>query len=270
MNRRNTRLTTAEFIERARKIHGKKYDYSKVEYVNMHTNVTIICKKHGSFEQRPSKHINRKQHCPECALLQRSKKRTISLESFIKKANEIHDNKYDYSKVKIKNTRNDVTIICKDHGEFKQTPSKHIHVFHGCPKCKNKKEGRIAEYLLKREVVFRQHKIKRKFYDFYLPKYNLLIERDGEQHYGRGFADFMNISTKENQAQQQNNDKLKTKLAKEAGFRIARIPYWLNKNEEEIEIENILAGKPSYPDVPDLKQAKTKPKPRRLENKRKG
>jgi very-short-patch-repair endonuclease len=118
-------------------------------------------------------------------------------------------------------------------------------------------------FILNNEVVFRQHKIKRKFYDFFLPKYNLLIERDGEQHYGRGFADLLNISQKENQIQQQTNDKLKTKMAKDAGFKIARIPYWLTKKEEEIEIENILAGKPTYPDVPDLKQEKTRPKPKR-------
>ena len=52
------------------------------------------------------------------------------------------------------------------------------------------------------------------------------------------------------------------KLKKE-GFKIARIPYWLTKKEEEIEIENILAGKPTYPDIPDLKQEKTKPKPKK-------
>ena len=57
------------------------------------------------------------------------------------------------------------------------------------------------------------------------------------------------------------NDKYKTRLAIDKGFKIARIPYWLSKKEEEIEIENILAGKPTYPDVPDLKQEKTKPRP---------
>ena len=53
----------------------------------------------------------------------------------------------------------------------------------------------------------------------------------------------------------------KTKLAKDNGYKIARIPYWLTPEEEEIEIDNILAGKPTYPDVPDLEQEKTKPKP---------
>lgn len=43
------KLTTEEFIERARKIHGNKYDYSKVNYVNAKTKVCIICPIHGEF-----------------------------------------------------------------------------------------------------------------------------------------------------------------------------------------------------------------------------
>ena len=100
------------------------------------------------------------------------------------------------------------------------------------------------------------NKISNKRYDFYLPDFNLLIERDGEQHYQEHRL-FNKISLKENIV----NDKYKTKLAKDAGFKITRIPYWLTKKEEEIEIENILAGKPTYPDVPDLRQEKTKPRP---------
>ena len=47
------KLTTEEFIEKARRAHGDKYDYSKVDYVNNSTPVTIICKKHGEFKVRP-------------------------------------------------------------------------------------------------------------------------------------------------------------------------------------------------------------------------
>ena len=61
---------------------------------------------------------------------------------------------------------------------------------------------------------------------------------------------------------QQENDRYKTELAKKHGYKIARIPYWLNDDQVEKEIDNILAGNPSYPDVPDLKQAETKPLPK--------
>ena len=87
----------------------------------------------------------------------------------------------------------------------------------------------------------------------------MLIERDGEQHY----RDQQIKTVKLLVTDQHKNDKLKTKLAKKEGYKIARIPYWLSKKEEEIEIDNILAGKPTYPDVPDLIHEKTKPKPKK-------
>lgn len=59
------RLTTEEFIERARKLHGDEYDYSKVKYVNIETEVCIICNKHGEFWQTPNNHL-RGQGCPNC------------------------------------------------------------------------------------------------------------------------------------------------------------------------------------------------------------
>ena len=54
------KLTEEEVISRFRDVHGDKYDYSKVVYVDMNSKVTIICPEHGEFEQTPAKHINRK------------------------------------------------------------------------------------------------------------------------------------------------------------------------------------------------------------------
>ena len=59
--------TKEEYIEKAIKVHGNKYDYSKVEYVNSQTKVIIICKEHGEFPTNPGNHINSKSGCPECA-----------------------------------------------------------------------------------------------------------------------------------------------------------------------------------------------------------
>lgn len=58
--------TTKEFVEKARKIHGERYDYSLVIYINARTKVKIICPKHGIFEQTARNHINSKQGCTEC------------------------------------------------------------------------------------------------------------------------------------------------------------------------------------------------------------
>ena len=60
------RKTTEQFISDAIKVHGDRYDYSKVEYVNTHTPVIVICSIHGEFEQIPCDHLH-KHGCPHCA-----------------------------------------------------------------------------------------------------------------------------------------------------------------------------------------------------------
>jgi hypothetical protein len=59
-------LSTIDFIDMAKKIHGKKYGYSNVNYRGMKYDVKIICKKHGMFNQRASNHIHLKNGCPGC------------------------------------------------------------------------------------------------------------------------------------------------------------------------------------------------------------
>ena len=116
-----------EFIRKAREVHGDTYDYSKVEYVNSSTNVIIICIKHGEFLQRPTHHINRKQGCKKCS------GRCSNTSDFIEKVKEIHEDRYDYSKANYINCKIPIIIICKEHGEFQQTPDGHIKS--GCNKC---------------------------------------------------------------------------------------------------------------------------------------
>lgn len=125
------------FIEKSRKIHGDKYDYSDVEYVNSKTKVCIICNKideitgdkHNEFWQTPYGHLSGST-CPKCT------GHFMNQEIFIKKANVIHNNKYDYSKVEYKASLEKVCIICPDHGDFFQTPSSHLQG-QGCSKCSN-------------------------------------------------------------------------------------------------------------------------------------
>ena len=67
VKQRNPKQTTKEqFLERAKKIHGDKYDYNKVEYITLYDEVEIVCPKHGSFHQKPTIHIHAKSNCPEC------------------------------------------------------------------------------------------------------------------------------------------------------------------------------------------------------------
>lgn len=124
------RLTKEEFIRRAKEIHGDTYNYDKVEYINWTTSVIITCPKHGDFAQMPGKHLSG-HGCQKCA------GRNWTKEDFIKEANIIHNNKYDYSLVSEKFHLTDkITIICPKHGEFIQLAQSHIGQKCGCPKCK--------------------------------------------------------------------------------------------------------------------------------------
>lgn len=123
-----TKITTEIFIERARKIHGDRFDYSKVEYTAYKNKVRIICPKHGEFLQQAQLHLAG-SICPICA--GRVMRPTSD---FVEKAKEVHGDKYDYSKAEYKGNHEKVLIICPEHGEFWQRALTHLHG-HGCPKC---------------------------------------------------------------------------------------------------------------------------------------
>jgi len=251
------RLSLNQFLESAKIIHGNVYDYSKVKFETSKDKIKIICKVHGEFEQEAGSHSLGKG-CIECGFVKTGNKLTKSHEEFLQDALRVHKNKYDYSKAKYVKDSEVVIIICKVHGDFEQSAGGHTQGS-GCPKCYNKSEGRLAVILNGIGIVHRQYKIENKRYDFYLPDFNILIERDGEQHY-RGI-DFGGTDKNENLIFQQNNDQYKTTLAESCGFILCRIPYWLNEEDEKNEIQNILNGQPTYPDVPDLEHEKSKPLP---------
>lgn len=154
------RLTTREFIERSEKIHGNRYDYNRVKYKNMSSPVVIICKNHGEFKQLPSNHI-KGRGCRKCS----DDIFRMGLEEFIKKSIKIHGNKYDYSRVKYKNNRTKVCIICKKHGEFWQNPEAHYRLEYGCPVC----DGTIL--FITEEFVEKAKEIHNDMYSYEKTKY---------------------------------------------------------------------------------------------------
>lgn len=116
----------SEFPAKAALIHNNKYDYSLVSYRGAHVKVTIICPIHGEFQQTPNNHILGKG-CTSCGGIASNKNALIEAKlSFKTKADLVHNNKYDYSLVNYKNNYTKIKIICKDHGEFEQTPNSHI------------------------------------------------------------------------------------------------------------------------------------------------
>lgn len=128
------KLTTTEFITRAKKIHGNKYDYSNVEYVKSHDKVEIICPIHGAFFQTPNNHLTGFT-CKECSIEIKGKAQKDTLETFIEKAIKVHGTKYDYKETVYIESKSKVNIFCNFHKiNFLQIPNCHL-MGQGCPKC---------------------------------------------------------------------------------------------------------------------------------------
>lgn len=181
------RLTNEEFINKAKVIHKDKYDYSKVEYKSNKINVCVICPEHGEFFVTPNNHISKKSGCPMCNMGKLGQNIKFTQEGFIEKANEIHHNKYDHSKVNYINIKTKIHIICPIHGEFLQMAGAHLNG-EGCPKCKTSKLENIVLNKLKATNIpyiyqYRMSELGKRSLDFFLPKYNIAIECQGEQHY---------------------------------------------------------------------------------------
>ena len=228
---KNNKNSNNDFKYRANKIHNNYYDYSLVQYKNAHTKIKIICPKHGIFEQLPQNHLIKKNGCPHCY----NEKRYSNLLEFIKKSNIIHNYGYDYSLVNYRGNNIRVKIICKKHGIFEQTPSKHL-LNQGCPICSESKgEKEIRMFLEKNNIDFN---IQKKFngcsyerllkFDFYLPEHNICIEYDGLQHFKP--VEFFGGETRFKY--QKKIDQIKTDFCKNNDINLVRIRYSENIEEK--------------------------------------
>jgi very-short-patch-repair endonuclease len=223
------------FIKKSKDVHGDKYDYSEVEYVSNNTPVKIICKNHGAFSQTPRSHIFRKSGCVKC--------NRVNKDEIINRSNNIHNNKYKYSNFTYDdiNTVNDVMrVLCPIHGEFIQRIKNHLSGI-GCPYCKESKgEKFIENVLIKNDLIrgtdyIRQYKFsdcKNKYplpFDFFLPKINIAIEYDGDQHnkvvsFFGGFEEY---------EKRKINDNIKNKYCSDNGIILLRFT-----NNDYSNIEN--------------------------------
>jgi len=138
----NIKITKEEFFKRVKEKHGEKYIYENVNFLTTKDKIKIICPIHGVFEQRVHSHLSG-NGCSKCFFETLHKEYKLTTEDFIKKAKEVHGDKYDYSFVEYVDNTTKVKIICPIHGEFEQTP--HHHKRGGeCKKCGNIKTGKAA------------------------------------------------------------------------------------------------------------------------------
>ena len=140
------RLTEAEVIEKCKKIHHNKYDYSEIGFISMDKPIYPICPIHGKFEILAKNHI-RGTGCKECRTIEK-----ITFEDFLQAAKESHPknfNDYDYSLITeeiFKTEKKHLPIICKKCGEvFIQSMYNHMKGAN-CTNCKHKaKELKIKK-----------------------------------------------------------------------------------------------------------------------------
>ena len=185
-------LTTEDFIAKAHKVHGDKYDYSKVVYEKCKKKIIIICPEHGEFKITPLNHLQG-QGCAQCGINKRVDASKMSFEDFKKRSNEIHDNKYAYDEDTYTSLSKKLRIICPEHGEFWQNAGQHSRGC-GCQKCGASTHERDVMKLLNKNNIEYIHQCRNNVFpwlekqslDFYLPEYNLAIECQGSQHFGLG------------------------------------------------------------------------------------
>ena len=229
-----------KILDELKVVHGNKYDYSKTTYNGPRNKITIICPKHGEFTQRFDAHL-KGQGCPLCKTEILKKLRASNNEEFIQKAREIHGDKYDYSKVNYVNAHTYVTIVCRNHGEFHQTPNTHLNGC-GCPSCNSSKlEDLMRKYLIDNNINFEEQKTfdwlkykKLMKIDFYLPDYNIAIECQGGQHYKP--VDYAGLGKEWAEKQfllNQSRDRKKKELCEENGIKII---YYTEENKDNFKI----------------------------------
>jgi hypothetical protein len=183
------KLTQNDFIKRIESRFGiNKFDYSLLSYKDAHSNVKLVCKNCGNIENKPPTVWYKGFGCLKCQN-RRPNPKQVTKEQFIERAKKIHDDIYDYSKIDYKTLYQEVEIICSKHGSFFQKPAIHLYAKSNCPECNiYKGEEQVGIWLNKNNIEYvYQHQVKIEnsyhYYDFYLPKHNMLIEYNGLQHY---------------------------------------------------------------------------------------
>lgn len=205
-------------------------------YTNVNAKIVVKC---NSCEKETSARINnliKSMGCKACYNKRRGNTLRFSRETMIQKFNQFWNNAYDYSKVEYINMTTNVTVTCKEHGDFEIIPHAHERG-QGCPKCIPTSEKRLLELLKPHfpDIVY-QYKMdqcKRINYlpfDFYIPSYNTIIELDGDQH-------FKCVKIWKSDAERQlERDIYKMKMAEKQGIRVIRVyqPDVYRKSDEWI------------------------------------
>ena len=250
-DRKHRTHTIAQFLIKARKVHGDKYDYSKVNYINEKTKVIIICPIHGEFLQTPRSHLVGGSGCPICA-----NNVKLTTEQFIERANEVHGRgTYLYHKVNYVNAKTPVEIYDPIFDEFFfQTPDNHLCGAGNPSRSMSSGERMVYTFLKEQNIPFEREiwldntfgrnggKIRVDFFlkDAFTAK-NIIIEYNGVQHYK--YVSVFHKTEDEFKVQIQRDIELRDYCKKNLIYLI-EIPYILNKysNISDFLTKTIIEG----------------------------
>lgn len=173
-------------IKRIRETHGDEYEYFPETYKGVGKKMKVKCKKHNHAWEVVVSDLIIGGGCPKCRYIKSGNKLRLSVEGFIKRSRKTHGDKYDYSKVhQFKTQKEDVTIICPTHGDFKQNPRSH---YDGsvCPKCWEDKRSEVLTTPWK-EVLKSFRDVHKNKYDYEesdyinsLSKIRIICSKHGE------------------------------------------------------------------------------------------
>jgi hypothetical protein len=232
------RLSTQQFIDKAKALHGEKFDYSITEYVNATTKIKIVCREHGEQEMLPHHHTHSKSYgCSVCGKQAINNKKQFTTEEFISKISDLKGLNFD--KTVYKSKREKVIVTCLIHGDY-ETKAEILLKGHGCRKCSSvnsRGEKDIESWLEENNILFIPQKQfkncigerkRRLSFDFYIPEKNLCIEFDGKQH----FKSIEYWGGEEGLKRRQQSDKIKTEFCQKNNINLLRVSYSENIREK--------------------------------------
>lgn len=172
---------TKWFIDKAKAVHGDKYEYSAALYTKSDSKITIVCPIHGAFEQTAREHL-RGYGCKLCGLRSLNECNAKTADEFIKQSIAVHSNRYCYDFVNYVNQDEKITILCKKHGKFLQSPKHHLRG-QGCQIC-NISSGHLSinEFINSNNIktVINDRMTLDGFeIDIYIPQLSVGIEYNG-------------------------------------------------------------------------------------------
>lgn len=241
------------YLDIFEKVHEGKYQYNNLKYTGRNSDkINITCPIHGDFLQSIDNH-KAGHGCKECKAENISNRFKYSLDDFIQKSSKVHNNYYDYSKVNYINSKTNVTIICPEHGEFKQKAGGHL-LGKGCKKCTNnvsKLEKNYREFLISNNLKIEtnvqfdwlkktENSIKNMELDIFIPELNLAIEINGVNIHASTPNKFNKTGVDKNYHQ------LKYDLCKENGIKLIHIFQFESMRKWKHVLKNLINNIEQY------------------------